>query len=380
MANYSTIQAAIDAGITNMTVLRNHSRNDDGTTTYATGIDWFKFNNVVVSNIYSSGNSWIGFGASSEQLKVNRRDCAVWYEYSETGTIGRCRFYKFRWRGYSYYSATDAASLQEFEFFLFDTGQILLRFFTVPTSNFNGTNALVCGSATTSYSATAGTPCEYTFTPSDASAGTGWSVGTDRPVTGYYKLSGNAIFTLANFAPSGGESLFWDAETPEDTSLQMYTKVNNGSWRQVSANAGAIQGLPSSGTCTLYIKAELATTDNTATPTLKSVSIRGSADNKILVLTPTLPSDLRGNVGNMSVSYDGLGGLQGRGGPSAAFVGTFTPSGMTYRPNPYVEEHIEVSASANVVLTAITYADTQATEHVEVSVAARVVLTDIHDL
>ena len=380
MANYSTIQATIDAGITNMTVLRNNSKNDDGTTTYATGIDWFKFNGVTVSNIYSSGNSWIGFGASSEQLKVNRRDCAVWYEYSETGTIGYCRFYKFRWRGYSYYSSTDAASLREFEFFLFDTGQILLRFFTVPTSNFNGTNALVCGSATTSYSATAGTPCEYTFTPSDASAGTGWSVGTDRPVTGYYKLSGNAIFTLANFAPSGGESLFWDAETPEDTSLQMYTKVNNGSWRQVSANAGAIQGLPSSGTCTLYIKAELATTDNTKSPQLKSVSIRGTADKKILVLTPTLPSDLRSNVGNMSVSYDGLGGLQGRGGPASSFTGTFTPTPMAWRPNPYVEEHIEVSASANVVLTAITYADTQETEHVEVSVAATVTLTDIHDL
>lgn len=378
MANYATIQAAIDAGTTNMTVLRNNSKNDDGTTTYTTGIDWFKFNNVVVSNIYSSGNSWIGFGASSEQLKVNRRDCAVWYEWSETGVIGHCRFYKFRWRGYSYYGATDNASLQEFEFFLFDTGQILLRFFTVPTSNFSGTNQLVCGSQTVGYSVTSGIPVEYTFTPTDAT-GTSWSVGTDRPVTGYFKPSGNAFLTLSNYVAGGGDSLFWLAEVPENTSLNLYTKVNSGSWKQVRSNGGAIADLPNSA-CTLQIKVEMATTDNTKSPKLTELSIRSSADKKILILTPTMPSDLKGAVGNISVSYDGLGGLAGIGGPTAAFVGTFTPSGMTYRPNPNAEEHIEVSASANVVLTAITYADTQETEHIEISVAATVTLTDIHDL
>lgn len=382
MANYATIQAAIDAGTTNMTVLRNHSRNDDGTTTYATGIDWFKFNNVVVSNIYSSGNSWLGFGTSAEQLRVNRRDCAVWDEFSETGTIGHCRFYKFTWKGTSAYSSSyeSVDSYQQyFDVFLFDTGQILLRFFKVPTSSFDGTKQLVCGSETVNYSVTAGTPVGYTFTPSDASAGTGWSVGTDRPVTGYFKTSGNAILTLSNYVAGGGDSLFWIADVPENTSLNLYTKVNSGSWKQVRSNGGVIADLPSSA-CTLQIKVEMTTTDNTATPRLTGLSIRSSADKKILILTPTMPSDLKGAVGNISVSYDGLGGLAGTGGPSAAFVGTFVPSGMTYRPNPYVEEHIEVSASANVVLTAITYADTQETEHIEVSVAATVTLTDIHDL
>ena len=53
---------------------------------------------------------------------------------------------------------------------------------------------------------------------------------------------------------------------------------------------------------------------------------------------------------------------------------------MAWRPNPNDEEHVEVSTSARVVLSAITYHDTQETEHVEVSVAATVTLTDIHDL
>jgi len=379
VANYATIQAAIDAGTTNMTVLRNNSKNDDGTTTYATGIDWFKFNNATVSNIYSSGNSWIGFGASSEQLKVNRRDCAVWYEWSETGTIGNCRFYKFRWRGYSHYSATDNASLQEFEFFLFDTGQILLHFFTVPTSNFSGTNQLTCGSTSVNYSVTAGTPVEYTFTPSDASAGTGWSVGTDRPVTGYYKTSGNAILTLSNYVAGGGDSLFWVANVPENTSLNLYTKVNSGSWKQVRSNGGAIADLPS-GACTLQIKAEMSTTDNTVTPSLTGLSIRSSADKKILILTPSLPN-FSSAVGNMTVSYDGLGGLVGAGGPSSAFVGTFTPSGLTWKGHQNDEEHIEIGVAANVVLVSITSHNAQEpAEHIEIGIAATVTLTNIHDL
>ena len=48
MANYDTIVEAINADTTNMTVLRDHVKNDDNTSEYTTGIDWFKFNNAVV--------------------------------------------------------------------------------------------------------------------------------------------------------------------------------------------------------------------------------------------------------------------------------------------------------------------------------------------
>lgn len=378
MANYTTIQAAIDADTTNMTVLRNNSKNDDGTTTYATGIDWFKFNGVVVSNIYSSGNSWIGFGTSSEQLKVNRRDCAVWYEYKETGTIGRSRFFKFRWRGYSRYSQTAAANLQEFEFFLFDTGQILLRFFTVPTSDFDGVNALVCGADTVSYNVTAGRAVEYTFTPSDASTGTGWSVGGERPAVVDYKTTGDAVFTITNYSAGGGDSLFWVADTPTGTGLQMYAKVNDGAWNAINTNGGLISGLPS-GSCTLHIKAELSTTDVTKTPKITGISVRSTIDKRILVLTPALP-DFSSAVGDMTVSYDGLGGLQGTGGPTQGFTGTFTPMGLTWKGNQNDAEHIEVEVDASVTLTEIIYHSAQETEHVEVSAGITVTLTDIHDI
>ena len=87
MATYTSLQAAIDAGTTNMTAVRNNSGNDDGTDTVATGITWFYFSSTQVTNLYVSGNSWIGFGASVEQLKVNRRDAIVRYEWTETGPI-----------------------------------------------------------------------------------------------------------------------------------------------------------------------------------------------------------------------------------------------------------------------------------------------------
>lgn len=155
MANYNSIEEIISAGTANMQVLRNNSSNDDGTDTY-TGVDWFVFNNVVANNIYVSGNTWFGFGASSEQLKVNRRDAKVWYFWREEGTLyNYYRFLKMRWRGYSAYSSTSASYLLEYDVILWDTGDISLHMVNVPTSSNDGT-----------YSLTEGTT--YTYTVSTA--------------------------------------------------------------------------------------------------------------------------------------------------------------------------------------------------------------------
>lgn len=182
MANYNTIAEAVNADTTNMTVLRNHIKNDDDATEYSTGIDWFKYNNAVVSKIYSCGNSWIGFGDNDDHLEVNRRDCAVWDEYSETGTIANNRFFKFKWCGVSYYSAdpTDVDYKQWYDIFLLDNGQIYLYFYNVPISSCNGDNELNCGNSSVSFTVTAGTPCEYTFKTPDTS-GTSWVVVSGKP-------------------------------------------------------------------------------------------------------------------------------------------------------------------------------------------------------
>lgn len=102
--NYNSIEEILSAGTTNMTVIRNDSKQDDGTDSI-TGVPWFTYNGTVASTIYASGNSWLGFGSTSEHLKVNRRDGAMYYLYREEGTLyGYYNFLKIRWAGYSYYN------------------------------------------------------------------------------------------------------------------------------------------------------------------------------------------------------------------------------------------------------------------------------------
>lgn len=82
-SSYSDLTDLLDT-TEGMTVIRNNSKNDDGTDTVK-GVDWFRFNGVAASNLYVSGNMWVGFGTSSEQMKVWRRDTNVYYVYRQEG-------------------------------------------------------------------------------------------------------------------------------------------------------------------------------------------------------------------------------------------------------------------------------------------------------
>jgi hypothetical protein len=141
--NYNSINEILSSGITNMTVLRNNSKQDDGVDTI-TGVSWFTYNGTVVNKVYASGNSFIGFGASSEHLKVNRIDGALYSLYREEGTLyDHYKFLKIRWKGYSYYSSTSSSYLLEYDVILWDTGDISLHMINIPTSNNGGTYTLM---------------------------------------------------------------------------------------------------------------------------------------------------------------------------------------------------------------------------------------------
>lgn len=165
--NYNSVEEIFAAGITNMEILRNNSRQDDGTDTI-TGVDWFMFNGTPATNIYANGNSWIGFGSSAEHLKVNRRDSAMWFLYKEEGTLyDHYRFLKIRWKGYSAWSATDSASSVEYDVILWDTGDISLHMISIPTSNNTGTYALAVAASVYSYTVSTDSP-DVTFIKTDA--------------------------------------------------------------------------------------------------------------------------------------------------------------------------------------------------------------------
>lgn len=164
--NYNSIEEIFAAGTTNMEVIRNNTKQDDGSDT-VTGVDWFTFNGTVASTIYANGNSWIGFGASSEHLKVNRRDGAMWSLYREEGTLyGYYKFLKIRWSGYSRYNQTADAYKVEYDVILWDTGDISLHMISIPTSYNNGTYSLVAAS-TYSYTVSIASP-DVTFKKTDS--------------------------------------------------------------------------------------------------------------------------------------------------------------------------------------------------------------------
>ena len=140
MANYNSLDAMLNT-TENMECLVNNSRHDDDTMQFV-GVDWFKFNNTLISNIFVSGNSFIGLGTNAEHLLVCRRDAAMYSFYREEGEIyGTYKFLKLRWEGYAQYNNTSEDVRIYYEWFFFDTGDMLLNIIKAPNAaGYLGTN------------------------------------------------------------------------------------------------------------------------------------------------------------------------------------------------------------------------------------------------
>ena len=93
--------------------------------------------------------------------------------------------------------------------------------------------------------------------------------------------------------------------------------------------------------------------------------------------------DLGNAIGDITIVYDGSGGITAGGNPVEPFEIAFTPAGMEQKPDQMCIEHVEISAiTAAGTLTEITYHDAKsADEHIEISgITAAGILTDIGDL
>lgn len=164
--NYNSVDEIISAGITNMTIIRDNNKQDDGTDTLS-GVSWFSFNDIVASNIYVSGNSYVGFNSDLEHLKVNRRDGALYSLYREEGTLyNYYKFLKVRWIGYSRYNQTTSAYSLIYDIILWDTGDISLHMVSIPTSYNTGTYSLTADQTYT-YTVSAESP-DITFLKTDS--------------------------------------------------------------------------------------------------------------------------------------------------------------------------------------------------------------------
>ena len=123
MFDYGTIDDLLK-NTEHIEILRNNSLQDDGTDTVK-GVDWFQYKGKTASTLYVSGNSWIGFGENTEQLKIVRRDTDLMTLRREEGTIwGTYKFLRIRWEGYSVHSNRIDATRMIWDAILFDTGEI----------------------------------------------------------------------------------------------------------------------------------------------------------------------------------------------------------------------------------------------------------------
>ena len=179
MIDYGTVEDILST-IKNMTILRNNSLQDDGTDT-VTGVDWFRYKGKTASTLYVSGNSWIGFGESSEHLKIVRRDTDLMTLRREEGTLwGSYRFLRIRWEGYSVHGKRNDDTRMIWDAILFDTGEICVSFDTIPTnSSYLAESSLVTGNGTLSFTALTGKI--IAFRPKDES-GIGFEYVDHAPV------------------------------------------------------------------------------------------------------------------------------------------------------------------------------------------------------
>ena len=137
MANYNTIDDIVTS-VENATKLVDNTKHDDDSVT-VDGVDWFTYNGNICNTIYANGNSWIGLGSTGENLKVNRRDSAMWNLWREEGTyLGFYKFLRIRWSGYSNYNSYGDTYKQTYDVLLFDTGDIMLYMVDIPTGYYNG--------------------------------------------------------------------------------------------------------------------------------------------------------------------------------------------------------------------------------------------------
>lgn len=156
MHDYGTIEDILSS-TENMMVLRNNSLQDDGTDT-VTGVDWFVYNKKIASALYVSGNSWVGFCSSTEQLQIVRRDTDLMTLKREEGTLWETyRFLRIRWEGYSVHGNRVEATRMIWELLLFDNGVIGVYFEKIPTnSSYLAESKLITGDGTLSFTAISG--------------------------------------------------------------------------------------------------------------------------------------------------------------------------------------------------------------------------------
>lgn len=134
MGVYST-NTISPKGNSGMTSISTH--NDDSTINFPDiGFDFLYNGANCRTTINSSGNSWVGFTGSSEQLKINRRDAGADNIYYAKETVNDKPTFRIRWEGHQSYSTWGTLNLV-WELILFNDNSMVLVIEKIPNTGTN---------------------------------------------------------------------------------------------------------------------------------------------------------------------------------------------------------------------------------------------------
>ena len=204
---------------TGMTAVVNNTKHDDDVVR-VTGVSWFTYAGKTVSTIYVSGNNFIGFGQNAEQLKIWRRDGAVYYIYRQEGTLtsGK-RFLKIRVEGYVYYSSTSSSYALKYEVFLIEGQTLFINVVQRPTSSsYTGTSSITDGKTTTNLTLTVSSTVPVSILVKNA--GVSQAVSYEKFVDKY--VTGITVSKMPN------KTTYYQGELFDGTGLVVSQTYNDG--------------------------------------------------------------------------------------------------------------------------------------------------------
>lgn len=263
-----------------MTAIVNNKKHDDDVVS-VTGVDWFTYAGKTASTIYVSGNNFIGFGQNAEQLKIWRRNGAVYYIYRQEGTLtsGK-RFLKIRVEGYVYYSLTYSTYALKYEVFLIEGQTLFINVTQIPTDNYyKGISSITDGKSTTdlAISVTSTVPISILV----KNAGVSQIVSYEKFVEDKY-VTGITVSKMPN------KTTYYQGELFDSTGLEVSKTYNDGT--SESTTDYELSGFDSSSAGTKTI-----TVTTSGKTTTFEISVSEASITAISVTT--MPSKVNYHVG-----------------------------------------------------------------------------------
>lgn len=262
-----------------MTAVVNNAKHDDDVVS-VTGVDWFTYAGKTASTIYVSGNNFIGFGQNAEQLKIWRRDGAIYYIYRQEGTLtsGK-RFLKIRVEGYVYYSSTSSSYALKYEVFLIEGQTLFINVVQRPTSSsYTGTSSITDGKTTTSLNISVSSTVPISILVKNAGSAQEVSYEKYSDIS----ITGISVTTLPN------KTTYYQKELFDSTGMIVTATTNVGSTVEISDYEVSGFDSSSAGTKTITVTASGKTT--TFDITVSEASITA-------ISVTTMPSKVNYHIG-----------------------------------------------------------------------------------